>query len=408
MINFYKLITITHKGLNTEDLEHFIIRYKKESELVGTLQKIKKEFGLDELLYLATCNRVIFFMYGKQSFASKDYTAFFHMVNAEITRDNVHNLDKIVEYYEGPKAINHLFEVASSLDSLVVGEREIFRQFRAAYKFCHRHKLCGDNIRLAQQSTVKAAKDVYTNTSIGTRPVSVVSLAIQEFLKRRLPVDARILLIGAGETNSTVGRFLKKNGYHNVIIFNRTLDNAQQLSLELNAESRHLTALRDYNEGFECLFACTASQDPIITTSLFDKINPEGQEKIIIDLSIPHNTEKEVTKMSEVDYISIDSIRSLAAENLKFRSSNIAAARIILSSYHEEFGKLYERRRVERALGNLPQEIGKVKDRALNLVYKEKIDALPQETRELVEEIAAYMAKKCVAVPMKIAKASVE
>ncbi len=404
MINHYKLITITHKGLNTEDLEHFMVRHSEDAVLANKLEDLKKEYNQKEILYLTTCNRVMYFMFGKKSLSGLQFSEFFQKVNSSFSKSNVHNLEQIVEYYEGAEAVNHLFEVASSLDSLVVGEREIFRQFREAYKFCKSHNLCGDNIRLVEQSTVRAAKDVYTNTSIGTKPVSVVSLAIQEFLQRDIPTTSRILLIGSGETNSTVGRFLRKYKYHNIVIFNRTLDNAQSLSTELGAEARHLGSLGDYQEGFDCIFACTAAQDPIITSEIFERISPEKKTKLIIDLSIPHNVEKEVAAMDRVDYISIDSIRIRAEENLKFRSSNIAAARIVLSGHHEEFGKLYERRRVERALSALPKEIGKVKERALNLVYKDQLATLPQETQDLVAEIATYMEKKCVAVPMKIAK----
>ena len=93
---------------------------------------------------------------------------------------------------------------------------------------------------------------------------------------------------------------------------------------------------------------------------------------------------------------------------MKFRSSNISAAKEIISGHVADFSKLYDRRKVEQALGSLPQEISKVKDRALNLVYKDKIDALPDEAQELIKEIASYMEKKCVAVPMKMAKEMVD
>ena len=110
--------------------------------------------------------------------------------------------------------------------------------------------------------------------------------------------------------------------------------------------------------------------------------------------------------MDQVDYISVDSVRGLADENLRKRSGNIAAARIILNSYLEEFRLLWHRRKIERTFGALPVEIKKVKDRALNKVYQDAIAELPAETQSLIHEIADYMEKKCIAVPMKLAKAS--
>lgn len=407
MIDHYKIITVNHKVLNTEDLAHFIIRHDNDQELIEQLNDLTGILKQQEVLYLNTCNRVIFLFFGDHSFNQSDISGFFGKINSTFDPSQVANLDQVIEHYVGHDAINHIFEVASSIDSLVVGEREIFRQFREAYKFCNEAGLCGDNIRLVEQSTVRGAKDVYTNTSIGAKPVSVVSLAIQEFLQRDLPKDARILLIGSGETNSTVGRFLKKHKYQNIIIFNRSLDNAKSLSEELNAEARYLGTLTDYNEGFDCIFACTSAQDPIVTLEVFNKISKKSDKKLLIDLAIPNNISKSVASLHQVDYISIDSIRVRADENLKFRSSNIAAARDILGRHLEEFGKVYQQRIVERALGHLPQEISKVKDRALNLVYKDQIEALPEDAQNLILEIAAYMEKKCVAVPMKMAKEAI-
>ena len=408
MVKNYKLITVNHKVLNTEDLEHFIVRYDSQVDLTTKLQSIKKSFGQEEVIYLNTCNRVIFLFYGHKDIDQESVGDFFTVVNPDLGDAQLSRLDMIVECYQGADAINHIIEVASSVNSLVVGEREIFRQFREAYRLSKDQHLCGDKMRLVEQSTVKAAKDVYTNTAIGAKPVSVVSLAIKEFLKRELDTRSRVLLIGSGETNSTVGRFLKKHGYRNIIIFNRSLDNAQKLSEELSAEARYLGELRDYSDGFDCIFTCTAAQDPIITSDVYNKIADANDSKLLIDLSIPNNVSREVAQLESVDYISIDSIRSLAEENMKFRSSNISAAKEIISGHVAGFSKLYDRRKVEQALGSLPQEISKVKDRALNLVYKDKIDALPDEAQELIKEIASYMEKKCVAVPMKMAKEMVD
>ncbi len=408
MIDHYKLITVNHKVLNTEDLQHFIVRHNDDKELIDKLNELKKAFGQEEVIYLNTCNRIIFLFYGAGPLDKETIPHFFNLVNPDIKKTKVTNLDRIVADYVGIDAINHIMEVASSIDSLVIGEREIFRQFKQAYTFCRKHKLCSDKLRLVEQSTVRAAKDVYTNTSIGAKPVSVVSLAIQEFLKRDVDKDARILLIGAGETNGTVGRFLLKYKYENIVIFNRSLDNAKKLSEELGAEAQYLGELKDYSEGFDCIFACTAAQDPIVTLDIFNSINQNNDKKILIDLSIPHNIAPDVASLDSVDYISIDSLRVLAEKNMQFRSGNISAARVILSTHLTEFQSLYARRKVEKALGKLPEEIGKVKDRALNLVYKDKIDSLTPEAQALINEIADYMEKKCVAVPMKMAKTIVD
>ena len=408
MLANYKLVTVSHRNLNTEDLAHFVLKHNGEHDLTNKLMHIKKVSDQDEILYLNTCNRVLFFFYGSQPFHLQNPLSFFKRVNPDFEGENFENLDRIVSYLTGNEAVNHLFEIASSIDSLVVGEREIFRQFRDAYNFSTSNSLGGDYLRLVEKMAVKAAKEVYTKTTIGTRPVSVVSLAIQYFLSYEIPKNARILLIGAGETNSTVGRFLRKHEYRNVVIFNRSLDNAHSLSEELNASAKHLKDLLNYKEGYDCIFACTASQEPILTEEIFDRITTDDRQKIVVDLSIPHNVSRTVKELNQVRYISIDDLRSLAEENLNHRSSNIVHARKILGVRLNEFTQLIERRKIEKALTELPEEINKVKRRALDLVFKDQIDALPEESRALINEIADYMEKKCIAAPMKLAKNGVE
>jgi len=404
MIAHYKLITVNHKVLNTEDLEHFLIRHNSDEELVTQLNSLKSDFDQEEVMYISTCNRVIYFFYGAREIEDKDIITFFKSVNPSLDQKQTTDIGKIIRMHLGADAVKHLMDVASSIDSLVVGEREIFRQVREAYEFARKTELAGDFLRIVDHAVVHAAKDVYTNTAIGAKPVSVASLAVQEFLKRGISKKEQILLIGSGETNSTIGRFLKKHEYHNLVIYNRSLDNAEKLSSELDAQARYLGSLEDHNDPFACVFACTAAQDPIITSEVYSNINQMNESKLLVDLSIPHNIHKDVAVLDTVDYISIDSIRSLAEKNLEFRSGNISAARIIIAQHLDEWKKTYDRRRVERALKDLPTEINKVKDRALNKVYKSKIDSLSPEAQELITEIADYMEKKCVAVPMKMAK----
>ena len=114
------------------------------------------------------------------------------------------------EVYSGEKAAEHFFRVASSIDSMVVGEREIITQVRTAYESCNELKLTGDNIRLLLRKTIETAKEVYTSTGIANKPVSVVSLAYRKLQALNVSQGARFIIVGAGRTNANMTRFLKK------------------------------------------------------------------------------------------------------------------------------------------------------------------------------------------------------
>ena len=207
MLADFHIVTITHQDLNVDEIGHFVIKHSSKNELQDRLSEIKKSFQIKELIYLSTCNRLTFITYDHLIWNKELLREFFLSINPDLDEEKLMRLPKIVRIYNGEDAVTHLFEVASSIDSMVVGEREIFRQFREAYHFSKKAGLLGDNLRLLEKYTVIAAKNVYANTKIGERALSIVSLAIQKLLESDLPKDARILMVGAGETNLKVAKF---------------------------------------------------------------------------------------------------------------------------------------------------------------------------------------------------------
>lgn len=334
--------------------------------------------------------------------------AFFQKTSPKLSEQHLNQIGKFVSDYQGTAAVNHLFELASSVDSLVVGEREIFRQFRNAYNTCNEAGLTGDNIRLLQQVAVHTAKEVYANTKIGEKPLSIVSLAMQQFRAHQLSLDSRILMIGAGETNTLVAKFLKKFGYANCTVFNRSIDNAEKVRELIGGEAYHLSDLDQYDGGFDAMFVCTGATEAIITQEVYKKlVKRDTETKVIVDLSVPRNVAEEVVEQYKVHYIDIEQLRLLAEENLNYRKQEIKIARQIIDTKLHDFYTVFQNRQIEKALSAVPHEVKVMKERALHTVYKKQIDDLDGEARELVLEMMDYMEKKFVSIPMRLAKQSV-
>jgi glutamyl-tRNA reductase len=298
-----------------------------------------------------------------------------------------------------------LFDVAASIDSLVIGERQILGQLREAYEQCREWGLTGDNIRLAMNQAVIAAKSVYSNTQIGDKPVSVVSLATQKLLNANVRKDARILVVGAGQTNQLVAKFLAKHQFNNVSVFNRTVAKAEQVAGLVEGNAHSLEELYAYEDGFDCMVVCTAVKEPIITKNLYQSLlNGDTERKVLIDLAIPHNVDGEVLEAYPVQYIEIEGLRSLAQDNLTARESEVVNAQAILENYLEEFPILYKQRQLELAMRRVPSEIKAVKSKAINEVFAKEVGLLDDQTKELIERMMAYMEKKCIGIPMKAAR----
>lgn len=408
MLANYKILTVTYKNTRLKEIGDFVIKAADDNALRARLELLKAQFQLDELLYLPTCNRVMYFFTSSQAVDVQFISRFFQFVNPSLHAATLGQAVDTVQCLEGEAALEHLFDVSASIDSLVIGERQILRQLREAFDQCWGWGLAGDYIRLACQQAVVAAKAVYSNTRIGEKPVSVVSLAVQKLMKANLNRNARILLIGAGQTNQLVAKFLLKHAFTNVTVFNRTLEKAEQLSATLEGRAFTLDYLPAHTEGFDCLIVCTGATHAVITPELYARLlrGDEGR-KVVIDLAVPHNVSEEVVENNNINYIEIEGLRHLAKANLAFREQEVEEARAILKEYLHEFPALFKQRRLEIAMRRVPTEIKAVRHKAINEVFRKEVEMLDGQSRELMERMLAYMEKKCIGIPMKAAREAV-
>jgi len=402
MLNGFKILTVTHRDVQLEQISDFILSHSEEEELATKLTTLKHSLQLEELLYIATCNRVIYLFYTEEDLDINFINTFLQTVNTTLSHDFI---QQVVAAYEGQEAIVHLYEVSSSIDSLVVGEREIMRQIRASYAQCKEWDLTGDHIRLLLKYLVQASKEVYAKTRIGEKQVSIVSLAMHKLKEQQLPAKSKILLIGAGQTNTLVSKFLLKQGFQHITVFNRSYDKAKVLAEAVSGQAHLLKDLPNYSVGFDCLIVCTGATKAIVDASLYQQLlNGDRQEKTIVDLSIPNNVDKEVLTTFATQYIGIEELKELAALNLEHRKKEIGLAKILLKEQIKKFERAFERRQIEKSMRHIPIEIKAIKKRAMEEVFKKDLEGLDEETRALFEKMMTYMEKKCISVPMKSAK----
>jgi glutamyl-tRNA reductase len=292
------------------------------------------------------------------------------------------------------------------MDSLVVGEREIIRQLRQAYDQSKLWNLTGDHLRLLLGFTIETAKEVYTHTGIGRRALSVVALAFGELIKTGLRPDARILMIGAGETNALFAKFLVKAKFTQVTVFNRTFEKAQALAQENGWQAFPLDELTYFSEGFDAMVVCTGATQAIITPTLYrELLAGETGKKVVVDLSIPHNVARETVSEFSMQYIEIECLKETANENLAYREQERDRAAGLLQERIFQFRERWHERQVERALAHIPDEVKAVKDRAIHEVFGKEFAQLDPAAQDLVHRMMGYMEKKCVAIPIKAAKA---
>lgn len=374
-------------------------------EQFNRLSPIKRSFSLQELLMLSTCNRVEFSFVTHETVNLTFMVSFLSALYPEMDAQDLRAFVVHVEHYQGMEAVDHAMSVAASVDSMIIGEREIITQVRQAYEHCAALGLTGDLMRIVNRHVVETAKKVYTQTSIATKPVSVVSLAYQQLKKLHIPLEARFLLVGAGVTNTTMGRFLKKHGYRRFTIFNRTLSKATTLAEEFGGTAYPLTDLKDYVSGFDVIITCTGANHPIITPEIYNQLlQGETQSKTVIDMAIPQDLDPRILDQYPVKHISVDRLQKISNENLQERSKSLEAVERIFAEARASFEEVLQIRQVELAMREVPEQIKRIKSDAVNEVFKSEINALDPQSREVLERVLGYVEKKYIAGPMKLAK----
>jgi len=401
-INELYIIAFTHRNLSVNEIGALHIDAQNQA---SRLSHLKKKSSLNELMFLSTCNRVEYVFTTSEILDKAFLIQFFQELYPSHTKSQIEKYVSICEEHHAMKAVNHLLSVASSLDSMIVGEREIITQVRGAYDASKEMNLSGDFIRILIRHTIETAKKVYTETNIATRPVSVVSLAYHKLRDLNVPLDARVIIIGAGVTNNNMSRFLKKHGFTNFQVFNRTKSKAEKLAGELNGVGHDLSELQNFSKGFDIIITCTGSENHIITPKIYEQLlQGETGKKVVIDIAIPQDLSPEIKNNHSVTHISVEVLQKISNENLKARTEEVAHVEEILDVALNQFEEINHRRSVELAMREVPNKVKEIKDHALNTVFQSEMNELDDNSREIVEKIVQYMEKKYMSVPMKMAK----
>jgi glutamyl-tRNA reductase len=401
-LKYLKVIAFTHKQIELKELGKLVMC---QENITDKLHVAKGHFGIDEIFYLSTCNRVEFVLSTQHKVDREFAEAFLTEMQMGLCSHSTQTFLDAASIYEGQDALNHLLRTSCSLESLIVGEKEILAQLRKAYDDCREAGLTADKLRLVMECVVKAAKEVYTHTNISKNPISVVSLAYRKLKDLKLCSNARVLIIGAGETNRNISKYLQKHKFSNFSVFNRTLSKAQQLADDLGGEAFDIDELKNFKDGFDAIITCTSAVEPIITAEIYRSLlNGDTDKKTIVDLAIPNDTAPEVLEQFDVNFIEVHSLNEIAKKNLQERYQELVHAEAIIEQNITEFLVMLKQRKIELAMRQVPEKIKEIRNNAVNTVFADEVQSLDKESREILEKVINYMEKKYISVPMIMAK----
>jgi glutamyl-tRNA reductase len=295
-----------------------------------------------EAAILSTCNRT---------------EVYFHGGNPEaVTRwlEGVQNLsrDALAPYvYTLPRdqTVTHAFRVASGLDSMVLGEPQILGQMKQAVRSAEAAGSLGLVLNRLFQRTFAVAKDVRTQTDIGSASISMAAAAVK-LAERIFPsiAEQRLLLIGAGEMIELAATHFAAKKPKSITVSNRTMERGEKLADRFSAEAITLNELPDRLHQFDIIVTCTASTLPIIGKGLLERVTRQRKHRpvFVVDLAVPRDVESEASALSDVFLYSVDDLSEIVKDNLQIRREAVVQAEQMIAEQTTHFLRWLEGRNV--------------------------------------------------------------
>lgn len=322
------LITLglNHKTAPVELRERLAFTPQSMPEALALLAHLP---GVSEAAIVSTCNRTELYCCVTEinDRALVEWFSQFHGLSVESVKNHLYSLDH-------ETTIRHAMEVASGLDSMVLGEPQIAGQMKDAYSMASHQGSIGPLLGKLFQHAFAVAKQVRTDTAIGSSPVSVafaaVNLAKQIFGELE---NSTALLIGAGDTIELTARHLAAHNIKHMIVANRSIERAQHLAEQFNGEAIGLQHIGDHLHRADVVIASTASPLPILGKGTVERaLKVRRHEPIfMVDLAVPRDVEPEVGTLDDVYLYSVDDLQAVIDENLQSRMQAAEQAHEIIA-----------------------------------------------------------------------------
>jgi glutamyl-tRNA reductase len=339
------VIGLSHRSAPVELRERFAFA---ETTVPNALQQLRESGLATETVILSTCNRVE--IYAATELApDAAFTEIKKFLIAHHAYDGALG-DELYTIAE-PHSLHHLFKVACGLDSMVIGETEIFGQLKKAYDLAFTHKHTGARLNKAFQRAFNVAKHIRTETNIQRGSVSVMSAAVELAEKIFTSLaEHEVIVIGAGETSEKTARALLSRGARGVVVTNRSPERAATLAAELGGRTVPFEHWPDEFERIDIAISSTAAPQHILDRTKLEPLMKRRKHRplLLVDIAVPRDIDPAVSELDNVYLYNVDDLQSIASEYLKLRQEEVARCEKIIA---EKVALLLEANRFSTADG---------------------------------------------------------
>ncbi|HEX3869341.1 MAG TPA: glutamyl-tRNA reductase [Pirellulales bacterium] len=352
-------------------------------QAADALDGLRRRFPKSEAVLLSTCNRVEVYTASDEPDVGPT-----HQEVAEFLAE-FHGLD-VYEIFDdlfertGEDAVRHLFTVAASLDSMVVGEPQILAQVKQAYELAASRSSVGPMTHQIFQTALRVAKRVATETSINEKRVSISSVAVADFARSIFERfdDKKVLVIGAGENGEETLRYLQSEGARDVTIVNRSLERAQSVAEAWQGRAVAWSELPQALVDADLVVSSTGAEEPVVTLDLYRKVEPLRYQRdlFVLDLAVPRDFDPAIGQCLNVYLYTIDDLREACDRNRQGRDAEWPRAIAIIEQETARFMAELNHRATAPIIKRLREGWQQLKDDELKRLFRKtpQLDATAQ------------------------------
>jgi glutamyl-tRNA reductase len=361
--------------------------------VTAALKMLKDRFEEAEFALLSTCNRVELYcvsMADSKPFAEDIFQFFseFHKIGLEKFHDYLY-------VYKGEKAVSHLLSVASSLDSMVVGEAQIIGQVKECYRLACGAKSTGKVLNRLFHCAFATGKKVHTATSISTGRVSIAGVAVELALQLFADIStAQVVVLGAGQTGELLVQHLLQAGCGAICVINRSYGRAVNMAEKYGVTAKKWEELNEQLVKADIVIASASVQDYLFRKGAFGDIIKKRDKGalLIIDIAVPRNFEACVNEIEDVYLYSIDDLSEVVEQNLKARNEDVANGMRIVFENTVEFMDWFKARDIGPLIGQMREKFGEIGRKELERFFADS--KLEASSREEMETMVSRVVKR--------------
>ena len=398
------VIGLNHKTASVEIRERLAFNGLKLEEGLLAIRQLK---GVKEAALLSTCNRVEIYASVSDvttaAEAVKDFISGFH----DIVRPE---FEKTLYIYQSDDATRHVFRVASSLDSMIIGEPQILGQLKDAFEFALSKKTTGVILNRLMKKAISTAKRVRTETRIAENAVSI-SFAAVELAKKIFTELAgkSFMLLGAGEMAELAARHLINNGVTDVKVANRTYDRACELAQDFCGCAVRFEDFIHELVSTDILICSTGAPSFILFKDQMQKVMKERKHRpvFLIDISVPRNIDPEINKIDNVYLYNVDDLQEVIETNILERKKEATKAETIINEEVEKFTHWAATLDSIPVIVALRQKADDIKREEIER-FRNRFPDLDKDKMEAVENLANSITNKLMHNPTVALRESAE